>query len=185
MAPLTILLGAALLISLLAAAFDLKTGEIPNWLTLWPLGGAIVGHFVLGFRAGHGFVAGLTAAGFSIAGALICGAVPYLLYRVDAIGGGDVKLLLAIGAIFPFPFGLEAEFYAFIAAAIFAPAWLAWRGKLLQTLGNTLSLVANPFRAKAKRREVTPEMMTWFRFAPAIFVGTLVGILFHLHELKR
>lgn len=185
MAPLTILLAAALLISLLAAIYDLRSGEIPNWLTLWPLGGAILGHFVLGMRAGHGVLAGLTAAGFAIAGAVICGVVPFLLYRASAIGGGDVKLLLAIGALFPFPLGIEAEFYAFVAAALFAPARLAWEGKLLRTLGNTLTLVVNPFRAKAKRRELTPEMMTWLRFAPAIFVGTLVAAGFHLHELKR
>jgi prepilin peptidase CpaA len=71
--------------------------------------------------------------------------------------------------------GIEAELYAFVAAAIVAPARLAYEGKLLRTLGNTLALATNPLRPKSKRKELPPEMMASMRFGPAIFVGTLLA----------
>lgn len=153
-------------------------GEIPNALTFGALFLGPVGHFVWGFRVGGAHV-GLEAAGFSVAGALVCVFVPYLLFRAGAMGGGDVKLLAAVGAIMRPMVGIEAEFYAFAAAALIAPAWLAWEGKLLRTLGNSMALALNPLLPKAKRREVPEEAMTWFRFGPAIAVGTAVAAFLH------
>ncbi len=153
-------------------------GEIPNALTLGVLAVAPLGHFVWGYSVG-GFRAGLEWAGFSVSGALLCGFVPLMLWRSGAMGGGDVKLLAAIGAVMRPLVGIEAEFYAFAAAALIAPARLAWEGKLLRTLGNTLALVVNPLLPKAKRKEISRETMTWFRFGPAIALGTLIAALLH------
>ena len=69
--------------------------------------------------------------------------------------------------------------YAFIAAALIAPAKLAYKGVLLQTLGRSLALVVNPLRKPENRREISPELMTWFRLGPAIFVGAAVTVLLH------
>jgi prepilin peptidase CpaA len=168
---------AAVAISFVGAVYDLRTGEIPNWITLAPLAGAIVAHFVWGLRAA-GVMGAFQAAGFSISGALVCGIVPFVLRKASpqAMGGGDVKLLLAIGALCRTVLGIEAEFWSFIVAAVFAPAWLAWHGKLLQTLGNTFYLAANPFLPKAKRRALSHDEMTPLRFGPAIFVGTALTV---------
>lgn len=171
-------LGAALFVSAAAAAYDLKTGHMPNWLTLGPLAAAPIAHFVVD-TARFGAKAGLLEAGYSVVGALSCCAIPALLYRLGAIGGGDVKLFAAIGALLLPLIGIEAEFYGFVAAALFAPARMAWEGKLLRVLGNTLGLVVNPFLPKAKRREITPEMLTWMRLGPFIFVGVLVEAILH------
>ena len=54
---------------------------------------------------------------------------------------------------------------------------LAYEGKLLRTLGNTLALVVNPLRPKDKRKALPPEMMSEMRFGPAIFAGTLAAAL--------
>ena len=173
-----LLLLAAVAVTAVAAFHDLRTGHIPNWVSL---GGAAVApllHLALGLREG-GLGSGLEAAGFSVVGALACAALPLLLYRLDAMGGGDVKLLIAVGALLRALVGVEAEFYAFIAAALFAPARLAWEGKLLKTLGNTLVLVANPFLPKSRRRELPNEAMTSLRFGPAIFAGVIVTAILH------
>lgn len=153
-------------------------GEIPNALTLGTLLLAPVGHFLWGWRV-SGAQVGITNAGFSVAGALTCALVPLLLWRAGAMGGGDVKLLAAIGAVVRPMVGIEAEFYAFAAAAILAPARLAWEGKLLRTLGNSMALAVNPLLPKGKRREVPKEAMTWFRFGPAIAVGTAIAAFLH------
>jgi prepilin peptidase CpaA len=168
----------AVAVAAVAAFCDWRTGNIPNWLTLTPLALAPVAHalvFVIGGRSSQA----LEAAGYSVVGALLCALIPLLLHRAGAIGGGDVKLLAALGAILRPLVGVEAEFYAFIAAALFAPARLAYEGKLMRVLGNSMALVANPFLPKDRRRELTPEMMTSLRFGPAIFVGTCGAAILH------
>lgn len=166
------ILAFAASIALVAAAIDYKTGHIPNWLTLPALALAPLLHLVLGSVKG-GLEHGVEAAGCSLSGAAACAVIPLVLYRAGAIGGGDVKLLAALGALCRPMIGVEAEFYAFLAAALFAPAKLAWEGKLLKTLGNTLALMLNPVLPKHRRRELSPEMMTSLRFGPAIFVGVV------------
>lgn len=171
MSPLHFFLVFAVVVAAVAAWFDWRTGHIPNWVTLGPLCLAPVAHFALQlFTATFG--AAIEAAGLSVLGAALCALVPLMLYRAGAIGGGDVKLLAAMGALFSSPRdSIEAEMYAFFAAALIAPARLAYEGKLTQVLVNTLTLALNPFRPKERRRQITPEMMTSMRFGPAIFLG--------------
>lgn len=170
---------AAAVIAAIAAATDLKTGEIPNWLTL---GGLLAAPFV---HIGNGFAhhmtgrAALSEGGSSLLGAIVCVIVPAILYRQDAIGGGDVKLLACLGALLQPRLGIEAEMYSFFAAGLIAPAFLAYEGKLFRTIKNTALLAVNPLLPKKKRRPVEPALLTWFRFGPAIFIGT--GITAYLH----
>jgi len=171
-------LATAAAVTAIGGYYDYRTGHIPNWITLGPLALAPIAHFVLGTLQG-GARLGLEAAGFSVLGAFACALVPLFLYRSNAIGGGDVKMLAALGAICRPMVGVEAEFYAFIAAALFAPARLAWEGKLFKTLGNAFMLVANPLLPKDKRRPIGPEAMTSLRFGPAIFAGALAAAILH------
>ena len=180
---------AAVVVSGIGGFFDVKTGkdpetgerkegEIPNWLTLGSLALAPLVHLVVGFKVG-GMRVGLEAAGISVLGALLCAIVPFLLFRVGAGGGGDLKLFAAIGAICRPVVGIEAQFYAFLAAALIAPARLAWEGKLGKVLGNSMWLALNPLLPEKKRREIKPETLTWFRLGPAIFAGTLAAAFLH------
>lgn len=170
---------AAAVISAIAAATDLRTGEIPNWLTLGTLLLAPIAHIIvalMGHANGHG---ALIEGGSSLLGAAACSVVPAVLYRQDAIGGGDVKLLAAMGALLQPRMGLEAEMYSFFAAGLVAPAFLAYEGKLFRTLKNTVLLAVNPLLPKKKRRPVEPALLTWFRFGPAIFLGMVVTAYLH------
>ena len=169
---------AAVLVAGLAAWFDWRTGEIPNWLCFGPLAVAPVAHAVIGLVK-IGWSAAGQGALFSILGAVTCGAVPLLLYRSGGIGGGDLKLLVGIGAVLRPMIGIEAELYSFIVAALYAPIQLAYQGKLLRTLGNTVVLVRNVFVPKAKRKELTAEQMHELRFGPSIFVATLIVLVLH------
>jgi prepilin peptidase CpaA len=170
---------AAVLVAALAAWFDWRTGEMPNWLTLGPLLAAPVAHGVAEALAARTLAAGAEAAGFSLLGAVVCAAVPLALYRASAIGGGDVKLFAALGALLRTLIGVEAQFYACIAACVLATGRLAYEGKLFRVLGNSVMLAVNPFLPRDRRREITPEMMTWARFGPAIFLGTAAAVVLH------
>jgi prepilin peptidase CpaA len=186
---LNLFLAVATLVAIVGAWFDWRSGrqaeegegvegEIPNELTLGALAIAPLAHFVWGYKVG-GVKVGLETAGFSVAGALLCAIVPMIMWRGGAMGGGDLKLLAAIGAICRPLVGIEAEFWAFAAAAVLIPARLAWEGKLFRVLGNSLAIAVNPLLPKTKRKEISREEMTWARFGPAIALGTLLATLLH------
>jgi prepilin peptidase CpaA len=166
----------AVLVTAVGAWTDWRKGIIPNWLSLGALAVAPIAHGVLGAITG-GTGGALEGVLFSLLGALACGAVPMLLYSVGGGRGGDVKLLAAVGALCRTLIGIEAVFYAFLIAAIFAQARLAYEGKLMRTLGNTVFIVVNPFLPKSRRRALSKEAMTWTRLGPSIFAGTVVAIL--------
>ncbi len=169
---------AALALTAIAAVYDLRTGHIPNWLTLGSLlaafaAQAVVGAVHAGYAGlGNGVIAALT-------GVLACAAVPAIVFFRGGMGGGDVKLFAALGALCAARDGLLAESYSFVIALLLAPAALAYQGKLLRTLLNTGLLAMNVFRRAEARRTAPPELLTWFRLAPAIFLGTLVMLTQH------
>lgn len=173
-------LGVAMALTCVAAYFDWRKGEIPNWLTLPALAIGPLLHFALGAKVSAS--AGLNEAGVSVFGALVCAIVPVLLYRQNAIGGGDVKLFAAVGAICQPMIGIEAEMYGFLAAALVAPIRLAYDGKLLRTLKNALFVAMNPILPKEKRQEIEPEAMSWFRLGPAVFAGMVLTAALHWRD---
>lgn len=176
-----VFLALAVAAGLVAAVVDLRTKEIPNWLTLGALVVGVALHMGLG--AGRaGAVAGLREGGWAIVGALACGLVPFVFWRRGAFGGGDVKMMAAVGALLLPLDGIEAEFYALIVAAVFAPARLAWEGKLLRTLGNVATIMLNPLRPKEKRKEIPLEAMSELRFGPAILVGVALCAVVHWRD---
>src|SRR5262245_44465294 len=170
----TIAYGTALLITAIAAVTDLRRGVIPNWLTLPAIVLAPVA---------HGLAHGPWAAAASIGGLFVCALVPYLLYRRDAGGGGDVKLFAALGAVVGLSVGIEIQLFSFIAASLVSLGRLVWRGRLLRTLSNTLFLAVNPILPRRWRREVVPELMTAVRLGAFIFAGTLLSVAMHHPEM--
>src|SRR5262245_20286650 len=165
------LFGLVLVVTAVGAVYDWRAGHIPHWLTLGALGVGILSHAVIAVLASGRPGDAVGAVGYSLLGAAACAIVPLVLYQAGAIGGGDVKLLAAVGAILRPMLGVEAELYAFVAVMIIMPGWLAYHGKLGTVLRNTLALAKNPFLPKDKRRQIPSEMLTSVRFGPAIFAG--------------
>ena len=172
----------AVVVAGVAAWTDWRTGLIPNWLTVGAALCGLFGHFFAGAWLG-GVRVGLIEAGVSLAGLIFCALPALLMYWKGAMGGGDLKLLAALGALCQPMLGIEAQMYGFIAAAIIAPAQLAYRGQLMRVLGNSLALATNPLRSAERRRPLPPELMSWFRLGPAIFVGVLLVVVVHGYAL--
>ncbi|MEZ4260510.1 MAG: A24 family peptidase [Polyangiaceae bacterium] len=168
----------ATLVATVAAVTDLRSGHIPNRLTYGALSFGVGAHFARGAVCGD-LSDGVTAGALAVAGAAACGAVPLFMFSRGAMGGGDVKLFAAIGALLQPLGGLEAETYAFVAAALVAPAQLAWQGKLARTLAHTALLITNPLRKAEDRRPVPESMCAWFRLGPAVLVGMVASLLVH------
>lgn len=188
---LALAIGLSVLTAAAAAVSDFRTGHIPNWIS----GGAFAAGVVLQGAAGAmGFEFksfGGTTVWWGIAhallGALVCGFFPYLLFRKQLTsedggtrrvgGGGDVKVFAGIGALLGMYYGIEAEFFAVCVAGVLGMARLAWHGRLLSAMTNTLFIGLNPLLPKGWRREIRPELLTTIRMGGAILIGTVIAAL--------
>jgi prepilin peptidase CpaA len=171
---------AAVVIAAVAAWTDWRTGEIPNWLTYGAIGVAPLAHiFYTLAHTGQRIEAGQDGS-LSLVGAVVCCVIPVGLYRANGLGGGDVKLFIALGAWLMWLNGIEAQLWSFCAAALLSPLRLAWDGKLFQTVTNAAYILVNPFLPKARRRELDRQEVSWFRMGPAIFVGTAWTAYLHM-----
>jgi prepilin peptidase CpaA len=123
---------AVVAIGAAATVTDWRTRRIPNALTFGAAAVALA--FALATGGVHG---GLwSVAGFGL-GLLIF--LPLFVLR--ALGGGDVKLLAAIGAwLGPSLVGWVAVYGAIAGGALAVP-WLVWCGRLGATLANIWSLL--------------------------------------------
>jgi prepilin peptidase CpaA len=164
---------ATLGLTAVGALFDWRTGRIPNLLTLGIIPLAAVAHYC---TAAHGRE--WEAAGFSFLGAVLCSFGPAVLWRAGWVGGGDVKLLAAMGAVSGPSLGVEAAFLALFAAISFVIIRLSWRGTLFRTIGNSVTMVGAPIFAK--RRTLTQkDALESMRFGPFAFAGAAMTIVFH------
>lgn len=135
-------------LAVIAAITDWRSRIIPNWLTVGGLALAIVLRLLLagwpGLREGLG--------GFALAVAF------YLpLYLLHAVGGGDLKLMAAMGAIC----GADVWFGLFVITAIaggaIALGILLWRGGLLRALRRIGRILHSLLRLRTPYK-VDPEL---------------------------
>jgi prepilin peptidase CpaA len=111
----------------MAAAYDVLYRRIPNWLTL---SGVITG---LALNTFLYFGPGLR---LSLLGLAVSFAAYFLLYSLRAMGGGDVKLMAAIGALVGVRDWLGIFLITAIIGGIAGLAMLSLRGRLKKTLWN-------------------------------------------------
>ena len=165
----------------IAAAWDLRTGEIPN--PLIALGFvATLAAMALGAADLGAFARGL---GWMVVGLVIVALVPLMLFRAGGMGGGDVKLLALVGAALGPYAGIESELYAFVIAMLYAPVRLIWEGKLVAAMKATGTMAVRPLLPKHRRPSPPPrETLTALRFGPAIFLGTLLTFVHHLGGVR-
>lgn len=169
----------AIAIAAIGAVLDWRKGEIPNWLTLPALALAPFIHVVRYRLAKETMETSFYEGAFSLGGAALCAVVPLLLFRQSAMGGGDVKLFVTLGAVLQPVLGVEAQMYGFFAGAILAPAKLAYEGRLLSTVKNSIAIGANFFLPKSRQRSVDAATLSSFRLGPAILIGVVLTAYLH------
>jgi len=119
-----------------AVYFDLTQKRIPNFLTL-PAAG--LGFIIFAVDGGlDGLVSGLAGFGVGIA-------VFFLPFALGGIGGGDVKLMGAIGALKGVGFILYAALFTALAGGLLALFYLLLSGQLLPMLRKVFFLGAGFF----------------------------------------
>ncbi len=109
------LFGIAFVWCVIAAVQDIRKTEVPNWISFSLLG------IALGYRAIYSIVErDYHFIMYGFIGVVIFYFVAYAFYYSKAFGGGDVKLLIAFGAIIPIEsfVGIALEGIGFIVSLL-------------------------------------------------------------------
>jgi prepilin peptidase CpaA len=164
-----------------AAAGDARWRKIPRSLTTAGILAGLVFHAVHGTAAMGGFLrGGIPEFGSAAAACLMGFAIGLTLFQLGAIGGGDVKLIMALGAMLGFGRWLFAMEIAILAAAAIALVQALRRGLLKQTLAN----IADTFRWLLSKGlkphpaiNVSNAAMLRAPFGIAAALGTLAAVI--------
>ncbi len=117
----------AVALAALACITDMRSRRIPNVLTF----GATIAAIAL-----HAFVMGMPGLVFSATGWLVGTALFFPFFALGGLGGGDVKLLGAIGACLGVPVVVFVGLYSAIAGGILAVIVAVRAGYLRTALRN-------------------------------------------------
>lgn len=161
---------AALAVALIACITDLRSRRIPNALTFSAAGAGL---------AFHTFAPGGEGATTALFGCLLGVAVFFIPFALRGLGGGDVKLLGALGAWLG-PAGIIwAALYTGVAGGVLAIVAAVASGYWRRALSNIYLLLAH-WRVAGIRAlpQLTLETSEGPRLAYAIpiFAGTVVAI---------
>ena len=127
-----VFIAAAALVAALGAIGDIRTGRIPNRLTYAGVVSALaVRLLALGWA---GLQGGLVALA-------LCGGAFFLLFLLRGIGGGDVKLMAAVGAWAGSEQAAQLLIATVLAGGLLAVGAMVFHKRVGATLTNTLELL--------------------------------------------
>jgi len=162
---------------MVASATDVRCGKIYNWTTYPAIAAGLVGHALAGGLLGRGGLVGGMGLPGALAG-LAVGFGPLLLaWMAGGIGGGDAKIMGAVGALAGWRFALTALFYGLAVAAVMALVILVSRRMMVRTLGRIGRFLLLWF-LKAKPPSPATEQSPTVPFGLALCIGAAVGLIF-------
>jgi prepilin peptidase CpaA len=182
--------GVLAVVLIIAAITDVRSGKIKNWVTYPAVLAGLVGHALAGYFAGgetfHAMLFGAAGSsadqvpavmGFADAvGGLAIGFGPLLLaWLAGGIGGGDAKIMGAVGALVGWRFALVSMFYGFGVAIVMAIGILLYRRRMKETLGRIgrfLVLVFVRARPSSPAAEDSPTLP----FGLALCIGAAIAL---------
>lgn len=124
-----------ILLIILAAYFDITTSKIPNRITV-----TLIIFGILYNTITNG-ITGLIFSSLGIMSGVIVFIIPFIL---GGMGGGDVKLMAAIGALKGWRFVLITTIYTGIVGGVIVILILIRQKKLLKSLKRVLSIILKP-----------------------------------------
>ena len=144
---------------IIAVITDLKTRKIYDKLTI-PV--AIIGLVLNGVF-------------FQFAGiknSAIGWVVGVAIFMMFGLGGGDIKLMGAVGALKGWLFTVTSVMYIGIAGGFFTVIYLIWKAKMLKTLSNSFNMI---FKRSEFKKEETEKI--YLPYGPVILIGIIWNYL--------
>ena len=157
-----------------ASVTDVWKGKIQNWITYPGVLIGLIGHTIAGGLLGdESYRLGLAGA----AGGLAVGFLPLMAAQMaGGIGGGDAKLMGAVGALTGWRFALAAMFYGFAVAAVMALLVMAAKRitrRTLMRIWRFLLLLFVPGGAMDPATKESPKIP----FGLALCVGSALALI--------
>lgn len=161
------------LVVLAAVVSDVATRRIPHVITLGGLASGLAIHAAAG-AVSAGFGGALRGLGLALLGAALCSILPVLSWRRGEMGGGDVKLFAALGALLGPTLGFDVQAKTFaLAFLILFPYRLVRHGALRAALANVVIGLRNAVRAKAARVPYVESVKL-----PPVVLAPTIGVAF-------
>ena len=123
---------AAVATGVMACVTDVTSRRVPNVLTATAIVAALVAHAIL--PGGHGLL-------FALAGLSVGVAVYFPFFALGGMGGGDVKLMAALGTWIGWSSIVWTALYGAVAGGVMAVGVALAHGYLRQALSNIGGLV--------------------------------------------
>ena len=140
--PLAWAYGFLAVVLIASAVADVRSGKIYNALTYPAIAVGLVVHTYLGGLGGGPGQLGLVGS----AAGLATGFVPMLAaWLAGGVGGGDAKLMAAVGALTGWQFTLSALFYGLIVTAVLAIIVIVHKRIARRTLGRVWRFIVLAF----------------------------------------
>ncbi len=157
---------------LVAAIVDVRKGKIYNWITYPAIAVGLIGHTLFGGLGGSETQLGLAG---SLAGLAVGFGLMFVAWLAGGIGGGDVKLMAAVGALGGWRFALAAMFYGFAVAALMALVVMLHQRILRKTLGRVFRFVFL-LAVRAKPGDPAGEDSPKVAFGVALCIGAALAV---------
>jgi prepilin peptidase CpaA len=93
------------------------------------------------------------------------------------MGGGDVKLMAAVGALKGYPFVVSALFYSLIVGVCIGVAVLIWNRRALRTFKSLFLVVASRFSPLFPKQNIVRAETQKIPFGLAIVLGTVWAMI--------
>ena len=153
---------------IVAAYTDLNDKKVYNWTTIPAIFLGLAFHALLG-----GWSGGLNSlCGFGVGFGVLL-----VLYLMGGMGGGDVKLMGAVGALGGYPFVLWALFYTALTGGLMAALVLIWRGSLWEGLKRSARLLLTLSGSRQDDEDPGDRERREIPYALAIVIGTFIIML--------
>ena len=165
----------AVFVATWAGILDWRYRRIPNWLSMSALVAGV---------AVNSAVSGLAGLKTSLLGALLGLAVLLPFYLLRAMGGGDWKLVGALGAILGSARLVDVLFAAILVAGVMAAGLIVTKGRVRESLRNIGNMLASLLRLQMPGPEVSLDNPNAAKVPFGVSVAIAV-LLYGAHEAWR
>lgn len=162
-----------------AARSDYRRRVVPDKLTMSALAVALLGHLACSMfvknTGGNVFSSvGVMGIRDSIYGLLLASVPMAFVWRVGGVGGGDVKLLAAVGTALGWRWTLDVMFASFVLAAAWAVLIIIRKNIAGRTFANIWKFLARS-RSREDKKQATADS-PGIQFAVAVAGGFIAAI---------